>query len=94
MSEFNGCTSVKDLWIEQNLRNLEHQQGVAPVAVFPGAIVPAGRRVVMVQNLDGTQVIDVAFASNFPEYALGVSVKPREMAQNDEDYFLQCARGM
>lgn len=80
MSILGDCTSVRDLWIEQNLRNAAHQQGV--------------RRVVMVQNLDGTQEIDGDFATKYPEYALGVKVSPRDMAQSDEDYFQQCARGM
>ena len=74
---------VRDWGIEQ--RNAEHGQGLALVSP---------KRVVMVQTLDGTQVIDAEFANNFPEYALGVRVKPREMEQSDEDYFMQCARGM
>ncbi len=39
MSILGDCTSVKDLWIEQNLRNAAHQQGVQPhrgkVATLP-----------------------------------------------------------
>ncbi len=67
MSDFNGCTKVKDLWIEQNLRNAAHGQTLAPVAIFPGAIAPAGRRVVHVTHLDGTTETDLEWLARQAE---------------------------
>jgi len=90
MSEFNGCTSVKDLWIEQNLRNGQHGQTLAPVAIFPGAIVPAGRRVVMVQNLDGTTETELEWlerqVADFP--VIKKSARPVTCFDEDNDYWL------
>lgn len=59
MSDFNGCTKVKDLAFLENQREFEHGQTLAPIAIFPGAIVPAGRRVVHVQHSDGTTETDL-----------------------------------
>ncbi len=67
MSILGDCTSVKDLWIEQNLRNAAHGQTLAPVAIMPGAIVPAGRRVVHVTHMDGTTETDLEWLARQAE---------------------------
>ena len=53
--------SVQDLAIANNLQELDGDisaGGMPPIVVMPGAIVPNGRRVVHVQNMDGTTITD------------------------------------
>lgn len=54
----------------RRLRQLERDAELPPVLVIPGAIIPNGRRVVMVQNLDGTQVIDAEWHYNGPKLTM------------------------